>query len=53
MPNADLIPPQHLTRKALIDIRQSTPHQVVSHQESLRLQAVCSRRARTPAGLAR
>ena len=30
--------PQHLQRKALIYIRQSTPHQVLSNQESLRLQ---------------
>ena len=39
MHNSDLITPQHLTRKAVIYIRQSTPHQVVSHQESLRLWA--------------
>ena len=38
MHNADLITPQHLARKAVIYIRQSTPHQVLSHQESLRLQ---------------
>jgi hypothetical protein len=31
MHNADLITPQHLARKAVIDIRQSTPHQVLSH----------------------
>ena len=36
MHNSDRIPPQHLTRKAVIDIRPSTPHQVVSHQESRR-----------------
>jgi DNA invertase Pin-like site-specific DNA recombinase len=37
MPNSHLLTPQHLARKAVIDLRQSTPHQVVSHQESLRL----------------
>src|SRR5712692_1558911 len=46
MHNADLITPQHLARKAVIDIRQSTPHQVVSHQESLRLQYALGERAR-------
>jgi hypothetical protein len=51
MHNSDLITPQHLTRKAVIYIRQSTPHQVVSHQESLRLPYALG--ARAPAGLAR
>src|SRR3989442_10839884 len=46
MHNSDLITPQHLTRKAVISIRQSTPHQVVSHQESLRLQYALGERAR-------
>ena len=46
MHNSDLITPQHLTRKAVIYIRQSTPHQVVSHQESLRLQYALGARAR-------
>src|ERR1044071_2705865 len=46
MYNSDLITPQHLTRKAVIYIRQSTPHQVVSHQESLRLQYALGERAR-------
>src|SRR5438132_6091666 len=46
MHNSDLITPQHLARKAVIYIRQSTPHQVVSHQESLRLQYALSERAR-------
>src|SRR6266536_5582990 len=45
MHNADLITPQHLARKAVIYIRQSTPHQVVSHQESLRLQYALGARA--------
>src|SRR2546430_9862042 len=46
MHNSDLITPQHLARKAVIDIRQSSPHQVVSHQESLRLQYALHERAR-------
>lgn len=35
---SELVTPQHLSRKALIYIRQSSPHQMVSNQESLRLQ---------------
>ena len=46
MHNSDLITPQHLARKAVIYIRQSTPHQVLSHQESLRLQYALGERAR-------
>src|SRR6266581_8042613 len=46
MHNSDLITPQHLTRKAVMYIRQSTPHQVVSHQEILRLQYALHERAR-------
>jgi len=46
MHNSELIPPQHLARKAVMDIRQSTPHQVVSHPESLRLQYALHERAR-------
>ena len=46
MHNSDLITPQHLARKAVIYIRQSTPPQVVSHQESLRLQYALHERAR-------
>src|ERR687887_697800 len=46
MHNSELITPQHLARKAVIYIRQSTPHQVVSHQESLRLQYALGERAR-------
>ena len=38
--------PQPLTRKAVIDLRQSTPHQVVSHQESVRLPEALGGRAR-------
>jgi DNA invertase Pin-like site-specific DNA recombinase len=46
MHNSNLITPQHLARKAIIYIRQSTPHQVVHHQESLRLQYALGQRAR-------
>ena len=45
MPSFELITPQHLTRKALIYVRQSTPHQALSHQESLRLQYALTQRA--------
>ena len=46
MYSSELITPQHLARKAVIYIRQSTPHQVLSHQESLRLQYALNERAR-------
>ena len=46
MYSSDLITPQHLARKAVIYIRQSTPNQVISHQESLRLQYALGDRAR-------
>ena len=42
---SELIKPAHLTRKAVVYIRQSTPHQVVSNQESLRLQYALRERA--------
>jgi len=45
MTTSELITPDHLTRKAVIYIRQSTPHQVLSHQESLRLQYALKQRA--------
>src|SRR4051794_456001 len=43
---SDLIQPTHLARKAIVYIRQSTPAQVVSNQESLRLQYALMQRAR-------
>src|SRR6266700_1709814 len=46
MYSSELITPQHLARKAVIYIRQSTPHQILSHQESLRLQYALHERAR-------
>src|SRR5712691_5641596 len=45
MTTAELITPQHLTRKAIIYIRQSSPHQVLTNQESLRLQYALRERA--------
>jgi DNA invertase Pin-like site-specific DNA recombinase len=38
MTTSELITPAHLERKALIYIRQSTPQQMLTNQESLRLQ---------------
>src|ERR1700712_4555647 len=43
---SDLVTPRHLCRKAVIYIRQSTPHQVFTNQESLRLQYALRQRAR-------
>ncbi|MDP4026480.1 recombinase family protein [Methylobacterium sp. NEAU 140] len=43
---SELIQPTHLARKAVVYIRQSTPAQVVSNQESLRLQYALTQRAR-------
>jgi DNA invertase Pin-like site-specific DNA recombinase len=43
--HSDLITPAHLSRRALIYIRQSTPHQVLSNGESLRLQYALRQRA--------
>jgi len=45
MPISELITPQHLARTALIYVRQSSPHQVLSHQESQRLQYALAERA--------
>lgn len=42
---SDLITDRHLSRRAIIYIRQSTPHQVLTNQESLRLQYDLRRRA--------
>jgi DNA invertase Pin-like site-specific DNA recombinase len=36
---------QHLARTAVMDIRQSPPHQVLSHQDSVRLQYALGERA--------
>jgi len=45
MSRSELVSPLHLQRKALIYIRQSTPHQVLSNQESLQLQYALHHRA--------
>ena len=42
---SELVTAQHLCRKAMIYIRQSTPNQVVNNQESLRLQYALRQRA--------
>lgn len=42
---SELVTPQHLKRKALIYIRQSSPQQIISNQESLRLQYALQQRA--------
>lgn len=47
MTTSELITPHHLTRKAIIYIRQSSPHQVLTNQESLRLQYALRERAVT------
>jgi DNA invertase Pin-like site-specific DNA recombinase len=43
---SELVKSTHLARKAVVYIRQSTPHQIVSNQESLRLQYALRERAR-------
>src|SRR5919205_586214 len=43
--SCDLVTASHLGRKAVIYIRQSTPHQVLTNRESLRLQYDLRRRA--------
>ena len=43
--NSELVAARHLCRKAVIYVRQSTPHQVLSNGESLRLQYALQQRA--------
>src|SRR5438270_5280887 len=45
MPTFDLIQPRHLTRRAVIYVRQSSPHQVLTNTESQRLQYAMRQRA--------
>jgi DNA invertase Pin-like site-specific DNA recombinase len=45
MNTSDLIQPRHLVRRAVIYVRQSSPHQVINHQESQRLQRALTQRA--------
>jgi DNA invertase Pin-like site-specific DNA recombinase len=42
---SELVTPRHLSRKAVIYIRQSSPQQVLTHQESLHLQYALRQRA--------
>jgi len=45
MNTSDLIQPTHLQRRAIIYVRQSSPNQVINHQESQRLQYALKERA--------
>lgn len=45
MSRSELITAQHLARKAVVYIRQSSPHQVMTNQESTRLQYALQQRA--------
>lgn len=45
MNTSETVTTSHLTRKAIIYIRQSTPHQVLTNQESLKLQYALRQRA--------
>jgi DNA invertase Pin-like site-specific DNA recombinase len=45
MNTSELVQAYHLARLAIIYIRQSNPHQVLTHQESLRLQRALRQRA--------
>src|SRR3990167_2553964 len=45
MNTSELVKIQHLERKAIIYIRQSSPHQVLTNQESLKLQYALKQRA--------
>ena len=42
---SELVTDRHLARRAVIYIRQSSPHQVLTNQESLHLQYDLRRRA--------
>jgi DNA invertase Pin-like site-specific DNA recombinase len=43
---SELVKPHHLDRRAVVYVRQSSPQQVLSNQESLRLQYALRQRAR-------
>ena len=45
MNRSELVMPDHLARTAIIYVRQSSPHQVLNNQESLRLQYALRQRA--------
>jgi DNA invertase Pin-like site-specific DNA recombinase len=46
MNTSELITPSHLSRQAIVYVRQSSPHQALTNQESLRLQYALEQRAR-------
>ncbi len=50
MNTSELVTTIHLSRKTVIYIRQSTPHQVLTNQESLSLQYALKERALVSAG---
>jgi DNA invertase Pin-like site-specific DNA recombinase len=45
MSRSEIVSAHHLTRKAVVYVRQSTPHQVLTNQESLKLQYALRERA--------
>ena len=45
MTTCELVTPAHLARQAIIYVRQSSPHQTLSNQESLKLQYALTQRA--------
>lgn len=45
MITSDLIQPLHLSRMAIVYVRQSSPQQVLSNQESQRMQYALTQRA--------
>src|SRR4051794_16090463 len=45
MLTSELVQPHHLSRQAIVYVRQSSPNQVLTHQESLRLQRALQQRA--------
>src|SRR5262245_41213141 len=47
MSASEAVQPLHLGRLAVVYVRQSSPHQTLAHQESLRLQYDLQKRART------
>jgi DNA invertase Pin-like site-specific DNA recombinase len=46
MRSSEMVTPQHLARKAVIYVRQSTAHQTLTNRESLKLQYALEKRAR-------
>jgi len=46
MTTSEIIQPHHLARQAIIYVRQSSPGQVINHQESLKLQYALQERPR-------